>query len=288
MNISFRCSVALLLAGALIASGQRVCAESPSPAQRLADEAVLALQAERADATSALLIEQPARARRELGAVIDARPPDGGLPTVMAVTPQRAAERIGLQVGDRVQAINDIDLQRAADPAEALREAVNAASGALRFVVDRQGSRLELGGLPDRIRIPAYRLQIEPLPKPDGCGRLSTFLTPPPSLDLYPVLLHEVDGRLAGSLDSEVVRVDAGPRLLKLSEHIAGERFQTRQNVRRQQLQRSEMFKYLEIDVQPNTKYHLAARFHPERREPIRAQAYWEPVIWKQSQEPCR
>lgn len=286
MHAYFRFSTLAVLACAALlpAPGAR----AQDAAQSLLDEAVVAISAQRGLDAGPVVLERAPRVRREIGAVIDGMPMDGGLPRVLAITPRRAAERIGIRAGDRVRAINGIQLETAADPGGAIREALESSPGSLHLELQRGEEVVEVSGVPDRVEIPGYRLQIDPLPQPEGCGRLSTFLKPPPSSGLFPLLLHEVDGRLAGSLDSEVVRVDAGLRRLKLSERIADVRFQTRQNYRREQLNRNEMFKYLEIDVQPDTKYHLAARFHPERREPISEQAYWEPVVWKETRETCR
>jgi hypothetical protein len=53
------------------------------------------------------------------------------------------------------------------------------------------------------------------------------------------------------------------------------------------QLFRHERFKYLVLDVKPNTTYRLGAQYFKERRDPIKEQAYWEPVIWEQRNETC-
>lgn len=293
MNTYFHYSARPLRAALLCAGLLAVCSlhaenASTTPAQALADEAVISLRAERGAAGQPLVVESAPRVRREIGAVIDFLPLDGGMPRVLGITPSRAAERIGLRAGDRLRRINGVDLGEAADPGSVVRQTLEVSPGALEFEIERDDEVLKRVGVADRVEIPGYRLEIEPLPEVEGCGWVSTFLKPPPSSGLFPLLLHEVDGRLGGALDSEVWRADAGQRRLKLSERIGAVHFQGRQNMRRGQLMRSEMFKYLEIDVQPNTKYHLAARFSPERREPINEQAYWEPVVWKETRETCR
>jgi hypothetical protein len=159
----------------------------------------------------------------------------------------------------------------------------------LRFDVLRDGRQQRVSGHLDRIDVPGYRLQIDPPPTPaEGCGRVSTFLKPPISESIYPALLHEIDGRLYGTLDSEVLRVPVGRHVLKVTELIDPNRFLSQENRQRQRVMRNERFKFLEIDVKPNTKYHLGVRFFADRRDPIRDQAYWEPVIWKEAEEPCR
>ena len=53
-----------------------------------------------------VVLQQPARVRHELGAVVNPQPGDGGPPRIMAITPGGAAERMQLSVGDRLLAVN--------------------------------------------------------------------------------------------------------------------------------------------------------------------------------------
>ena len=286
MHAFFRCN-ALALALALAPLAAQAQAGDP-PTPELIDDAVIAVYAQRGDGETPLSLEQPPRVRYELGAVIDAQPEDGGPPRVMAITPRRAADRMGLAVGDRLLALGDLRFSGEVDAGRVLREAVANGHGMLRFEVLRDGRTERVSGHLDRIDIPGYRLQIDPPPAMEGCGRVSTFLTPPISENLFPALLHEINGRLYGSLDSEVFRLPVGRHVLKVTEMIRGDRFLAQQNRQRGRVMRNERFKFLEIDVKPNTKYHLGVRFYPERRNPIRDQKYWEPVIWKETEEPCR
>jgi hypothetical protein len=286
-NRTLRCGA---LALALVSLPGLVGAQAPDPAEiALVDEAVLALANQQpGDERPPIRLERPARVRHELGAVVDARPDDGGLPRVMAVTPGRAAARMGLAAGDRLLAINGTALGGGVDAATLLREAVEAGQGILRFSVQRGAERVELSGHVDRISIPAYRLEIAAEAPVEGCARVSVFLKPPVSQKLYPALLHEIDGRLPGALDNSVFRISPGRHVLKLSELVDDTRFDAFENRRRGQLMRQERFKYLEIDAKPNTTYRLAVRFFPERTHPIRDQAYWEPVVWEEVAETCR
>ena len=231
-------------------------------------------------------IEQPERVRRELGAVVDGRPEDAGLPRVMAITPGRAADRMGLQVGDRLLKLGDQEMRSVGDPTAALREAVDGAEGQLTLTIERGSEQLTLTGYPDEVRLPAYRIEIEPLAD-RGCGRVSVVGLPPRSRGFYRALLHEIDGRLPGPLDSEVFRVSAGRHVLKVSELVDGTRFSGTQERKRGQLFRHERFKYLVLDVKPNTTYRLGLQFYKERLDPINEQAYWEPVIWEERNETC-
>jgi hypothetical protein len=277
------------LPGLLLALGVSAADGDPRHAEAL-DSAVLAvMETQPAEpAAEPIVIEQAPRERRELGAVIDAQPEDGGLPRVMAVTRGGAADRMGMRAGDRLLRINGGELNAGADAASQLRTAVDASDAPLQLLVQRGSEQLALSGQPDRVEIPAYRLEIAPPPPSAGCGRVSVVVLPPRSEDLYPLLLHEVDGRLPGPLSNEVFRLSAGRHVLKVSELIDSRRFSGFENVERGRLDRWERFKYLEIDIEPNTHYRLGVQFFDDRRDPISKQAYWEPVVWKQFGETCR
>lgn len=272
--------LAALLGG--LAACTAGAADGGSP---LLDSAVLDLLDPAASGDQPVVIEQPARLRRELAAVIDGRPDDGGLPRVMAVTPGGAADRMGLRAGDRLLRINNVDL--GADATMQLRAAVDAGPY-LALDVQRGGQEISFGGNLDAVAIPAYRLEIAASAGAEaGCGRISVVLKPPASMKVYPALLHEIDGRLAGPSNQEVFRLPSGRHVLKVSELIDGDRFSGVQNLQRSKLLRHERFKYLEIDVRPDTTYRLGVRWNEDNRSPIREQGYWEPVIWKEVSESC-
>jgi hypothetical protein len=122
-----------------------------------------------------------------------------------------------------------------------------------------------------------------------GCGRVSTHLRPPVvSERIYPLVLHEIDGRMPGPIASEVHRLGAGRRHLKVSESISGDRFTGWENRKRDTQFRHERFKYLVLDVAPDTTYRLGARLIPQAKSDIRGGRYWEPVVWSEVRERCR
>ncbi len=83
-------------------------------------------------------------------------------------------------------------------------------------------------------------------------------------------------------------RLAVGKHVLKVSEAIDYDRFTGWENTRRGQLFRHERYKYLELDVKPNTTYRLGVKFFRDKKQDIRAQRYWEPVVWEEVEETCR
>jgi hypothetical protein len=119
-----------------------------------------------------------------------------------------------------------------------------------------------------------------------SCARVSTFDSAPRSQQLFPAVLIAVDGELPGPTGAESWRITPGRHVLKVAEAIEPNRFTAPQN-RERDGRNSDRYKTLEIDAQPGVTYRLAARFHHDRRHPMREGKYWEPVIWKESPESC-
>ncbi|MGO4221527.1 hypothetical protein AB4Y64_06685 [Lysobacter sp. TAF61] len=119
-----------------------------------------------------------------------------------------------------------------------------------------------------------------------GCGRVSVFDVAPRSKDLYRARLINIDGTLPGPTTARSYRVAAGKHTLEVAEIIDNEQFGDVQL--RQRAQQADRYKTIELDVQPNTTYLLAAHLIEERRNYIMDQSYWEPVIYSQSSEACK
>ncbi len=121
----------------------------------------------------------------------------------------------------------------------------------------------------------------------DSCARVSTFDSAPRTQQLFAAVLIAVDGELPGPTGATSWRIEPGKRVLKVAEAIEANRFSAPQNRDRDGRSVSNRYKTLEIDAQPGITYRLAVRFYPDRRNPMREGNYWEPVIWKETAEPC-
>lgn len=119
------------------------------------------------------------------------------------------------------------------------------------------------------------------------CGRISTFDIAPRSESLFPAVLIAVDGRLPGPTSADQWRLPPGRHTLTVAEAIDANRFTPSQNRERDGRRVRDRYKTLVVEVEPGVTYRLAARFIPEGRSQVRRNAHWEPVIWKQSPEPC-
>jgi membrane-associated protease RseP (regulator of RpoE activity) len=224
-RIVHSCCIALLAATAPLAAQQ-----TPPAEDRLAraiDDALATAWRSGDFPEGTLVLERPARERVELGAVVDLRgATDRGI-AILAITPDSAAERIGLKVGDRLTAIDDTALAGTSAPAQALAQALSDAGREVRFTIARDGRELSLAGPVEVRELPAYRLSIAPITPGDAAGAPAR---PPADVSgcgyvsggarvyggVLKVKVESVDGKPSGAFASGPVRVQAGLRRLVL------------------------------------------------------------------------
>jgi len=129
----------------------------------------------------------------------------------------------------------------------------------------------------------------QPAPAPtaeSGCGRVSIFDVAPRSQEIYRARVMNIDGRLPAPTGTKTFKLPAGRHVLEVAELIDPEQFNSVQ--RRQRDMRSDPYKELVVDVQPNTTYLLGAQLVTARRGDIMDGSYWEPVIYHQNSESCQ
>ena len=220
-----------------------------------------------------------------LDAVLDSRTasPDG-LP-VLAVSPGGAAERMGIRSGDRILSINGRSLATAAAPASALDAALQASAGRAEVILLRNDQRMRLqGALADGAASPGLR----------GCGYASdSDPTPRASEGVYTGEITQIDGRSTPLVRSNRLRLAAGSRVLVVRESIPATWFTGSQNLARSTMKRrlqARAYKALVIDVAPDMRYSVGTRLLRDKldSDSIRANAYWEPVVFATRVEACR
>ena len=120
----------------------------------------------------------------------------------------------------------------------------------------------------------------------DSCARISTFDIAPRTEKLFPAVLIEVDGGLPGPTSAETWRLSPGKHTLKVAEAIASYEFNAVQ-LRQRDGRQLNRYKTLDIVAEPGITYRLSAKLIMDKRHKIRTGEYWQPVIWKESPEPC-
>ena len=231
-----------------------------------------------------LTVTSPAQVRFELGAVVVPRP--DGAPAIMAITPGAAAERLRLRVGDRLVSVNGKPLEGAADPVATLQSAIAASDGAVRIEYLRDGKVQASNGHADIVAIPAYRLVVGATTA-TGCGGFVTDTAGPlpRSHSVYRAEVTRIDGRSTPVTPRNRHHLDPGRHVLTVRELIDrawlnGAQIRTIQLMQRRE--RARAYKPLVVDVKPGATYKIGARLLRDKLDPesIRANAYWEPVVW--------
>ncbi len=227
----------------------------------------------------AITLSQPEFSFVELGLVLDPQSK-----TVLSVNPNSNADALGLRVGDRIQSMR-VDGKVIND----FPNNVTLNSGSvIQADVQRGGNEdsLLLETVAKSKTIPAWSLQVsssEPSPSTtelSGCGYVSVFFTPPGTKYQYPAKVFEVDGESGFHL-RETIKLPAGQHTLKVHEYIPEQMLPRRKSG-------IEKAKSLDLLIEPNKTYHIAAQFEPEKRLQLVNESYWEPVVWKVTESKCR
>lgn len=227
------------------------------------------------------------RIRYELGAVVDVRQASADGVTLLAITPGGAADRLGLQVGDRLRAVNGRRLDNTPKPSSTLENALQEGDGALRVEVMRNGKTLMLSGRADTTTI-----------APRGgagqsCGYVSAQAgVVPRRQGIFHADITQIDGRSTPIQPTYRHRVTAGKHVLVVREFIDPKRLNSAQLLQIAKMKRfafARAYKSLVIDVEPGMSYRIGARLIKDKldTQSIRDNAYWEPVVWEKVPEAC-
>ncbi len=249
-------------------------------------------------------IDSPAQRVSDLGLLVDSAHESRDGLRVLAVTPGGSAERIGLQAGDILVALNASSLEGAGSAA-ILRHAVDALpdGSTLAFQVRRNGSLQKVSGPLAAVYLPAMHLTVgdgvqvasahraaATAAQPgaaQGCGRISDFDAAPRQQDLHAAKIISIDGKTPGPSTSKSFRVEAGTHEVKVAEQIESRYLSFNDRLRNSGLA-GDQYKTLSVDVAPDTTTLIAARLNKDRRTEWKNGAYWGPVAWKQIAEGCR
>ncbi len=223
--------------------------------------------------------QSSAAAPWDIGTVIDFR---GDMPRVLATTPGSAGDRIGLQTGDRIRAINGEILRGRASSTNFSR-AIAASQGQVDIEILREGTNMRLSGKLDDA-MPAQR---------KGCGFVTTAgSTPRNTASIFPAEITMIDGKTTPLFPVNRHALSPGRHVLVVDEDIDEDRFTGWQLKQRETVRnrlRDSARKVVVLDVVPNTRYHLGARLLAENLDTtdIREGTYWEPVVWRTQDQAC-
>lgn len=228
-----------------------------------------------------ITLQEPARSYFEWGAIVA----DNG--QVLSVRPGSVAATMGLQPQDQLIHVNEFPFE----PGQLSQflTKISELEHNQSFVVGvrRDQQTLDLTGTVRATVIPGWRLEVfheveETSLAPETaqqCGRISVFFTPPAAAYLHPAFINSIDGTN--------VRIQNPTLKLAAQEYQVGvhELIQD-PSVRRGRGIAPE--KYLTLTIEPNKVYHIGARFIPAKRFKYIRGDYWEPEVWKVTEQNCQ
>lgn len=232
----------------------------------------------------------PAVSQWSLGMVIDGRGGARDGVQVLALSPGGTAERIGVQVGDRLLAINGQSLVGARLSNSVFESALADGSGEIQLEVERDGAPLTLSGRADAAAAVAGNgAATQP-----GCGYVSTVGVPPRvSRNIFRAEITQINGDSTPLEPLNRYQVPAGRHVVVVREFIDRHLISRGDAQRIHRVQRREgarAYKALVVDVEPGMRYSIGAELLPDRMSPdeIRAHDWWQPVVWESRPEACR
>ena len=287
----------LLVAGFSLMAGATIGSQTTPESEALIDDMVkqiVSTMSAVADAEkkagndiSKLHIELdiPSTKSPNLGLVLDVNDAQGY--RVLSVSPGSLADTLQITQGDLVTAINGINTK---DDSQSLAflELENTLPGdkialqlnkrgkisVVETIVEGQYTpsiKLEIGDTSIATDNDAEQTRIEL--DETSCGKVSVFFKPPFTQNLHYAYITQINERNVNT-NRESFRLPPGKHMVYLHELIEDSMF-TRRSRSLQQA------KTLEIDVEADTTYYLAAKFIRENRSEQRNGGYWQPVVWK-------
>lgn len=224
-----------------------------------------------------LALSQPAYKSINFGVVIEPE-----VNTVLSVTPHSNAEALGLKAGDVIQqlSVDGVVVKNLAD-------GLTLKSGsAIEAQVKRGNVITSFNTIAQSKLIPAWSLKVssnklvQNEPELTGCGYLSVFFTPPGTKYQYSAKVFEVDGE-TGFHFRDTIKLPSGAHSIKVHEYIPD-------GLMSRHKPGIENAKTLELIIEPNKTYHIAAQFDPKKRLKVVDEDYWKPIVWKVSDSKCK
>jgi len=233
----------------------------------------------------------PAQNSINLGMVLNTEKAAGGF-EVLSVTPGGMAEKLAIVSGDRLLAINDIQVDKNTKDDALLQLQTLSPGESLKLALVSDGEVKNIDTIVEGQFVPGIKLELgtqsfatttdeNRLGDAGGeCGELSVFYSPPETRDIFPAFVSRINNESV-MRNRHSFRLPPGKYIVSLHELIDDPFFKPRGNWRKKA-------KEIEIDVQANKSYHLGAVFHRDKKYQLAKSEYWEPVIWRVKERECQ
>lgn len=189
------------------------------------------------------------------------------------------ADSLKLKPGDLIKKIQVNDKR-----VKNISELVLTDGDKLDVSVERDNQWVNLATQVKSKSIPAWRFLVENEPQypAKACGVVTLLFTPKITQDIYNVEVAQLDDD--NIISSKVIfKLKAGTHSFKLYDKIPSERVLSSFRQRKPY----KIGKTLEVKIEPNKRYYLAAKFDRTKRWKTKDGEYWEPMIWKVEDYEC-
>ncbi len=236
-------------------------------------------------------LEIPAGISPNLGLVLDVNDPQGF--KVLSVSPGSVADKLSISPNSLITAINGKNTYNQ-NRDDAFTELENAMPGdMMKIKLVNDGQIKTLDASIDGQYTPAIHIEIRGddlnnqsntsttnIDKADNaCGVVSVFNKPPITRDLHFAKVTQIDEDGVNRQRVNFI-LPVGKHIIHVQEFISDSMF------RRRSFSVQDA-KTIEIDIKPNTTYHLAAKFNRKLRNEQKNGDYWDPVVWKTQTKAC-
>lgn len=120
------------------------------------------------------------------------------------------------------------------------------------------------------------------------CGYVATNPKPPASKDLYPAAIAEVDGKKVAGSDARRIKLEVGVHRIGVQAQIGDDRRGRAKLVELGIGDAAAALAVIEIDVQADSSYQIAAQLVANQKDRAQPGGYWEPVVWRKLVDSCR
>jgi hypothetical protein len=235
-----------------------------------------------------LTIELPAQKEANLGLLLDVDEPSKGF-KILSVTPGSTAESLDLEIGANLVSFNNTKIQ-SSNSIDILNQIQMLSAGdSIQFSVDNGNNVSSYNTTLEGRFTPTIRLQVgTPGAKvaanmleadSSACGYVSVLFGPPRSRDLYASYINKIDDN-ATIRSRHSFKLSAGKHQIYVHELIDDPSLKRRRGGMKSS-------KLIEVNIEPNKTYHIAAKFDRKKRTRKSREEYWNPVVWKTSDSEC-
>lgn len=233
-------------------------------------------------------VKMPAMQEANIGLSLDLEDLNNGF-TVVAVAKGSLADKLNIKARDSILSVNGkaVNIKSKNQIIQIFQKLVPG--DVLDLVVMQGQEKNTIRTTVVGRQIPEYSLTVgdknavtpaKSTPMQEQCGVVTVKTVPPSIRDIYAAYIMNIDGRGVDTKRTNF-KLSPGKHTIRVHELISGGSLSRHRST-------MQIAKTLEVHIEPNMKYYLGARFVREKRSSRLKEEFWQPVIWKISEQECQ